>query len=207
MAKIWGRNTSANVQKVMWALFELDLHFERVDVGGPFGRNREPAYLALNPNGLVPTLQTDDGFVLWESNTIVRYLAETYPGPLLPADARSRAFAGQWMDWELSVLSPTIRPYFWGVVRTPPEERDQAAVDSAFEKTTQAFEMVDGWLASTPFLGGDAFSFGDIPVAVHARRYRELSPQRPALPHFDRWYAEIEARDGFRNRVLDIPMQ
>jgi len=207
MAKIWGRNTSANVQKVMWALFELDLHFERVDVGGPFGGNREPAYLEMNPNGLVPTLQEDDGFLLWESNTIVRYLAETYPGALAPADARGKAVAAQWMDWELSILSPGFRSYFWGMVRTAPEDRNAEAIAASLDTTTKALEMVDGWLADSPYLAGDAFSYGDIPVAVHARRYRELAPERPALPNFERWYADIEGRDGFQNRVLDIPIQ
>ena len=208
MSKIWGRNTSANVPKVMWALAELGLHFERVDVGGAFGLNREPAYLELNPNGLVPTLEEeDDGFVLWESNAIVRYLAERYPGPLDPGSARGRGVAGQWMDWELSILSPTIRPLFWGLVRTAPADRDMAAIDAAREKTTEAFAMVDRWLGSSPFLAGDAFSFGDIPVAVMARRYRELVPDRPDMPNLERWFAEIETREGFQSRVAAVPMQ
>ena len=207
MSKIWGRNTSANVQKVMWALFELGLHFERVDVGGAFGLNREPAYLALNPNGLVPTLQEEDGYVLWESNAIVRYLAERHPGPLDPGDARARGVAGQWMDWELSILSPTIRPLFWGLVRTAPEDRDMGAIDTARRKTTDAFAMVDGWLATSRFIAGEAFSYGDIPVGVMARRFLELVDERPDMPHLERWFAEIAARDGFQSRVAAVPLQ
>src|SRR5262245_34717747 len=104
MIKIWGRNTSVNVQKVMWAVGELELPHERIDVGGAFGKNKEPAYLAMNPNGLVPTLEEDDGFLLWESNSIVRYLAAKYgAGKLEPADAHSRARASSWMDWQLTV--------------------------------------------------------------------------------------------------------
>ena len=114
MIKIWGRNTSVNVQKVMWAVGELELPHERIDVGGAFGKNNEPAYLAMNPNGLVPTLE-EDGFVLWESNAIVRYLAAKYgAGKLAPADPRSRARASSWMDWQLTVAHPPLTPVFWG---------------------------------------------------------------------------------------------
>src|SRR5215468_5016296 len=109
MIKVWGRNTSVNVQKVMWAVGELELPHERIDIGGTFGKNKEPDYLAKNPNGLVPTLEEDDGFVLWESNAIVRYLAGKYePGRLEPKDPKARASASRWMDWQLSVCGPAI---------------------------------------------------------------------------------------------------
>ena len=109
MLKIWGRNTSINVQKVMWAIGELGVPHERIDIGGPFGKNNEPFYLAKNPNGLVPTLEEDDGFVLWESNSVVRYLAAKFgTGSLEPADLKARASAGRWMDWQLTVCAPAI---------------------------------------------------------------------------------------------------
>jgi len=127
--KIWGRNTSSNVQKVMWAVGELGLPHERIDIGGPFGKNREPQYLVMNPNGLVPTLEEDDGFLLWESNSIVRYLALKHGGGrLAPGDLRQRALASQWMDWQLSVVGPAIFHAFWGLIRTPPEKRDMKQI-------------------------------------------------------------------------------
>ena len=114
MIKVWGRNTSSNVQKVMWAVEEIGLPHERIDIGGPFGKNREPAYLAMNPNGLVPTLEEDDGFLLWESNAIVRYLAAKHRAQMLePADLHARAQADAWMDWQLSVLGPPSRRVSW----------------------------------------------------------------------------------------------
>src|SRR5215475_10272940 len=131
MIKIWGRNTSSNVQKVMWAIGEIGLPHERIDIGGPFGKNREPAYLAMNPNGLVPTLEEEDGFLLWESNTIVRYLAAKHgPGKLEPSDLRNRASAQKWMDWQLSVANPAIKPVFWGLIRTPADKRDPKAIEA-----------------------------------------------------------------------------
>ena len=204
MIKIWGRNTSVNVQKVMWAVGELGLPHERIDVGGSFGKNNEPAYLAMNPNGLVPTLE-EDGFVLWESNAIVRYLAAKYgAGTLEPSDMRARARAGSWMDWQLTVAAPAITPVFWGLVRTPPEKRDQAAIEASKIKTIAAMKIVDAHLANSAFVAGDTLSMGDIPVALMAYRFRRLVPERPALDHVERWFVAIEQRPAFKQHVLAI---
>src|SRR3954447_13279372 len=157
MLKIWGRNTSSNVQKVIWALAEMKIPFERIDVGGSFGKTKEPAYLAMNPNSLVPTLEEEDGFSLWESNSIIRYLAAKHASRTLePADLKTRALAQKWMDWQLSVMAPAITPVFWQLVRTPPEKRDQKAIDTGKEKTVAAAKMMDEQLGRTPYLAGDA---------------------------------------------------
>ncbi len=178
MLKVWGRNTSSNVQKVMWAIGELKLAYERIDIGGPFGKNKEPAYLAMNPNGLVPK----------------------------PADLKTRALASKWMDWQLAVMGPAITPVFWGLVRTPPESRDMKAIDAAKVKTTETVQMLDAQLARTPFAAGDAFSYGDIPIGIMARRYRDLVPERPAFPNFERWYGTIAARPAFKEHVTGVPL-
>jgi len=207
MIKIWGRNTSSNVQKVMWAIGEIGLPHERIDIGGPFGKNREPAYLAMNPNGLVPTLEEADGFLLWESNSIVRYLAAKHrAGVLEPSDLRTQARAQAWMDWQLSVLSPAITPGFIGLIRTPPEKRNHAVIEESKKKTTDAITILDAALARTAYVAGDAFSYGDIPAAVMANRYRQLVPERPPLPHFERWYAAIAARQAFKDQVAAVKL-
>ena len=205
MIKIWGRNTSVNVQKVMWAVGELKLAHERIDVGGAFGKNREAAYLAMNPNGLVPTLEEDD-FILWESNTIVRYLAAKYgAGTLDPPDLRARARAQSWMDWQLSVAAPAIHGLFWGLVRTPPEKRDPAAIEASREKTLAALKILDAQLAKTRFVAGETLSMGDIPVALMAYRFRRLTDERTGIDNVERWFAEIEVRPAFKEHVLAIP--
>jgi glutathione S-transferase len=207
MLKIWGRNTSSNVQKVMWAVHELKLAHERIDIGGPFGKNREPHYLGMNPNGTVPTLEEDDGFLLWESNTITRYLAAKHGGGTLePSDPRARARASQWMDWQLSVLGPAITPVFWGLVRTAPEKRDHAAIDAGKTKTTEAMKILDAQLGKSKFLAGDSFSMGDIPVGVMTFRYMRLVPEKPSMPNLERWYAALESRDAFKKGVSDVPL-
>lgn len=206
MLKIYGRNTSSNVQKAMWAVGELNLKFERLDVGGAFGKNKEPDYLAMNPNGLVPTLVEGD-FILWESNALVRYLARAYgSGTLEPSDPKQIALANQWMDWQLSVVGPAIFHAFWGLIRTPAEKRDMAAIMESQRKTTEAMKMLDAQLARTAYVAGDRFSMGDIPVGVMAYRFRQLCPERPNMPHLERWYAEIEKRQAFHDHVGSIPL-
>jgi glutathione S-transferase len=206
MLKVWGRKTSSNVQKVMWAIGELGLAHERIDIGGPFGGNKEPAYLAMNPNGLVPTIEDGD-LILWESNTIVRYLASLHgKGSLEPADAKTRAHASKWMDWQISLLGPAITPAFLGLIRTAAEKRDTAAIAASQAKTIDAMRILDGALAKSAYVAGDAFSYGDIPVGVMAYRYPQLVPERPELKNLARWYQAIEARKAFRDHVSSVPL-
>ncbi len=206
MLKVWGRNSSSNVQKVMWAVAEIGLPCERLDIGGSFGKTREAPYLAMNPNGLVPTIEEDDGFTLWESNSIVRYLAAKHKSSLEPADLRARAQAQKWMDWQLSVMGPAIFPLFWGLVRTPPAERNPKSIDESARKTGEATRILDEQLAKTRFLAGDALSYGDIPVAIMVRRYRDLAPDRPAFENVERWFATLAMRPGFQQHVLAVPL-
>jgi glutathione S-transferase len=206
MLKVWGRKNSANVQKAMWAIGELGLAYERIDIAGAFGHNREAPYLALNPNGLVPTLE-DGNLVLWESNSIVRYLARKHgQGTLEPADPGERAVASQWMDWQLTVLGPAIHTTFWGLVRTPPEKRDMAAIEASIAKTTAAIQILDAQLAKTAYVAGDTFSMGDIPVGVFGYRFHSLVKVRPPLPNFERWFAAISKRPAFYDHILSMPL-
>lgn len=206
MLKIWGRNTSANVQKVMWAVAELKLENERFDVGGAFGKNREATYLRMNPNGLVPTMQDGD-FILWESNAIIRYLAgEHGVGTLAPAGPKERAVADQWMDWQTSVVAPAIFPAFLGLIRTPENKRDPAVIAASQTKTIDAMKILEAQLTKTAFVAGKEFSMGDIPLGVMAYRFRQLCPQRPAMPNLERWYEAISKRPAFKSHVGAIPL-
>jgi glutathione S-transferase len=207
MLKVWGRNTSSNVQKVVWALAEMAIPFERIDAGGAFGKTTEPFYLAMNPNSLVPTLEEDDGFTLWESNAIVRYLAAKHAAQVLePADLKARARAQMWMDWQLTVMAPAITPAFWQLIRTPADKRDANVIAASREKTIAAAKIMDEQLGRTPFLAGDAFSYGDIPLGIMIYRYVQLVPERPATPNLDRWYGAISARDAFKAQVGAVPL-
>lgn len=205
MLKVWGRNTSNNVQKVMWCVAELGVACERYDVGGPFGGTREPDYLAKNPNGLIPTIE-DDGFVLWESNSIVRYLAAKHgTGGLMPADLQARADAERWMDWQLTAVLPPAFKVFFNLVRAKPGERDDKAVAEGRAKQIELFGILDRQLAGRPFLLGDRLTVADIPLGVMAYRYFTLVTDRPSLGHFDAWYDRLKSRPAFVEHVM-IPL-
>lgn len=205
MIKIWGRTDSSNVQKVLWCCGELDLAYERVDLGGKFGGNKEKAYLQLNPNGLVPTLQ-DGEFILWESNSIMRYLVEKYgPRQLLPPTLERRADANRWMDWQLTTLGPAIVPLFWSLIRTPPDKRDPNTIQTAVEKTSNAWSIVDRYLADNSYIAGDALTLGDIPLGVWAYRWFNLPVERPRFERVEAWYKRICERPPYRKHIM-IPL-
>lgn len=204
MLKILGRNTSSNVQKVVWCCEELGLGYEREDVGGKFGRNREPEYLALNPNGTVPTI-VDDGFVLWESNAIVRYLAAKYgAGKLYPNDPQARGLADRWMDWQLTVVGPAIMPIFMGLIRTPPEKRDMAVIDAARDKLAATMKILDGHLAKSDYVAGKALTMGDIPIGIMTYRWYTLEIKREDFANLKRWYDLLAQRPAFQKHVVAI---
>ena len=205
MIKIWGRTDSSNVQKVLWCFGELGIEFDRTDLGGKFGGNKEPAYLGMNPNGLVPTIQ-DGAFILWESNSIMRYLNEKYgQGKLLPSSIEGRANANRWMDWQLSALNPAIVPLFWNLVRTPAEKRDPKVVQGALDKTSAAWQMVENQLAQGAFVAGDNLSLGDIPIGVWVYRWFNLPIERPKLARLDAWYQRLRERPAYQKHIM-IPM-
>jgi glutathione S-transferase len=203
--KILGRNNSSNVQKVMWCCGELGLKVDRADIGGPFGKNREPEYLALNPNGLVPTMD-DDGFILWESNAIVRYLAAKHgTGTLWPADLRHRADADRWMDWQMGTVAPAITPMFLGLYRTPPDKRDPAAIEASRVKTGEVLKILDAHLAKSPYVGGDTLTMGDIPLGIMGYRWFNFPIERPEMKNLRAWYDRLTQRTAFRQHVM-IPI-
>lgn len=190
----------------MWAIGEIGLAHERIDIGMEFGGNAQPDYLALNPNGLIPTIEDGD-FVLWESNSIIRYLANRYSaGKLEPSDAKACALANQWMDWQISVFQPAFTKTFWGLVRTPPEKREQAIIAESKIKSVAAATILDAELSRRAYVAGDSFSMGDIPIGVLIYRFRQLVPERPRLRNLERWYASIEKRSAFLDHVGSIPL-
>ena len=205
MLKVWGRNNSINVQKVMWTVAELGLEHQRIDASGRFGQLDTPEYGALNPNRLVPVIEDGD-VVVWESNAIVRYLAARYGADSLwPADPARRAQADKWMDWTITSLQPDMTVVFWGLVRTLPEQRDMGRIESAAERLGRTFAILDDHLAGRRFVAGDDLTMGDIPVGAACYRYHALPIKRPPLPDLESWYARLQDREAFRSHVM-IPL-
>lgn len=200
MLRIWGRANSVNVQKVLWCCAEINLQFERLDAGMQFGVNDEPAYLAMNPNGRVPTIQDGD-FLLWESNAIIRYLVLQYAptSPLYPAAPKDRAGVERWLDWVLTTLQPAERPVFWGYIRTAPGLRDNVALQAAVDAVTALWAMLDQQLADRTYLEAEQFTLADLVLGAYARRWFGIQEMtRPPMPNLERWYSTLQERDGFQ---------
>jgi glutathione S-transferase len=208
MMRLRGRKSSINVQKVLWCLAELGLKegqdFERIDAGLHFGKNRTPEFLALNPNGLVPTLE-DGELVLWESNTIVRYLARQYDkSKRFPVDISSQYQSEKWMDWQVGTMWPTLRSAFLGLTRTPESERNYEAIQKSYQDTNTLLALLDQQLASHRYCSGDSFNLGDIPLALCVGRWVLLNQSfpsqtgpRPSLHNIDAWMKRIETETKY----------
>jgi glutathione S-transferase len=204
--KIWGRHTSINVQKVLWTCNELGISYQRIDIGGDFGGLNSREYRRLNPNGRIPVIE-DDGFVLWESNSIVRYLAATRGmGSLCPSAARERADAERWMDWQLCHILPGLVTLFFGLIRTAPKERDVNAIEQARVRTEESWQILDEHLRERAFVAGEQFTMGDIPIGAFAYRWLALPIERPALPNLNAWYERLCTRPAFRANVM-LPLR
>ncbi len=198
MLKIWGRVNSVNVQKVMWAVAELKIPYERIDAGMQFGVVNTPEYRKLNPNARVPTIE-DGALVMWESNACVRYLYAKYGPPRTPVQ---RAPADKWMDWVSSTVHPPLTTLFWGHIRTPPEKRDPAALETARKQAAEVLKIADAALSSQPYMAGADLTMGDIPLGCFVNRWFQLPLERPELRHLAAWYERLKARPPFQQHVM-----
>ncbi|SNS63371.1 glutathione S-transferase [Sphingomonas laterariae] len=202
MLTVWGRLNSHNVKKVVWLAEEIGLPYARHDMGGAFGMS--DAYLAMNPNALIPTIEDGD-VVLWESNAILRYLAARHGGDALwPADPAVRAQADKWMDWQFA-YADAQRDAFVNLVRRAPADRDMDAVARSATACGKLMAIVDQVLSRQPWLSGDSFGIGDIPMGVYAHSWFTLAIERPELPYVADWYARLKARPGYAAQVM-IPL-
>lgn len=202
MIKIWGRKNSINVQKVLWCCDELGIPFQRIDTGAQAGDLDTPGYRIMNPNGLVPTIE-DNGFVLWESNTILRFLASKYGSEIIwPSNPESRALADRWMDWQLGTLWVKMRPMFIQLIRHSPDQQDQSIIDSSFKNTLATMQILDQHLADNRYVAGEEFTIGDIPVGAVTYRWMSLPIERPLLANIQDWFERLEQRPAYRQHVM-----
>lgn len=201
MITVLGRRSSINVQKVLWALAEAGVGFERETVGGSFGGNDTKEFRKLNPMGLVPVFR-DGRFTLFESNAIMRYVARKYGrGSLAPRGTRAFGLAEQWVEWTGSTLAPPVGTIFWNKVRLPPEQFNAEAVKQAEKLAVANFKIANRILGKKPFVAGKHFSYGDIPLGAFYWRYHSIEPDRPAFPNLDRWFASLMERKPFQDWI------
>lgn len=202
MLKLWGRATSQNAQKAMWAIGELGLDHERIDVGGRFGGLDTPEFGAMNPNRRVPVLE-HDGAVIWESHTVVRYLAATFGrGTLWAEEPAERSLSDRWMDWTATTLQPAFMDIFWGYYRTPEPQRDWTIIRRGIDGCARLYGLLDRHLATQPFVAGNHLTMGDIPIGASLYRYFELDLKRPPLPNVEAYYARLQDRPAYSEHVM-----
>jgi len=213
MIRLWGRKNSINVQKVLWCLAELDLvegsDFERVDAGLQFGKNNTSEYLKLNPNGFVPVLE-DGEIILWESNTIMRYLIRQHDQARRFSTNPAIQYRSEaWLDWQLGTMWPPLRSVFLGFTRTPENERNYVAMKQAYQDTNHRMAILDQVLANQAYCAGNAFHLGDIALALCVQRwillnqaFPEKTGARTHLINLENWLQRIQAETKF-NMVAD----
>jgi len=205
MIKVWGRHDGSNVIKAMWCIGELGIEYDRVEWGGKFGGNDDPAYRAMNPNGRLPTIEEEDGWTVWESGAVIRYLSAKHDmGGLYPSDPRDRADADRWMDWSSLNLAPFNPVYLDYFFRLPASERDISKVEAAVKATTPWYDILDKHLAGRDYVCGDQLTMGDIPAGVLTHRWMTWTPgDRPSHPNVEAWYARLCERPAYQDHVLD----
>ena len=202
MIEVFGRANSLNVQKVLWTLGELEVPFDRYDAGGLYGVNKEPDFLSRNPTGLVPLL-SDDGFDLWESNTIVRYLAARYgAGSLWPEDPKTRALSEKWMDYQLGTVFPAFRDAVLGLIRTAPENRDPDKVAPSVRATAETLAVLDAHLGNLEYVAGDLLTVGDLALGPIVYRWLTLDIDRPPFPNLQAWHDRLKTRPAYGEHVM-----
>ena len=202
MIEVWGRKNSFNVQKVLWCCEELGVAVQRHDAGGLFGVTDEAGYLARNPTGLVPTI-SDNGFEIWESNTIVRYLSAEYgPGVLWPENAGERALADKWMDYQLGTLWPAFKDTVLGLVRTPAERRDPEKITASVKGTAQVLGVLESHLEDHEYVASSTLSMGDVALGSTIYRWLNLDVDRPSMPNLQAWHARLEDRAAYQRTVM-----
>lgn len=205
MITLWGRRNSVNVQKVLWALEELDVPYTRENVGGSFGGNKDADFLAMNPMGLVPVIRDGD-VTMFESNAIVRYLAARYrAGVLRPADHQGLAMAEQWMEWAQVNFAPHVATLQMNLIRCLPEKRNHSAVATAMERTAELATLADRWIARHDWFAGHELSFADIVMGALFWRYTGFDIPRPPTPHLAEWLDALQQRDAFRRAIMAVP--
>jgi len=204
MLEVWGRRSSFNVQKVMWLIGELGLPHEHIPVGGAFGLKDSPEFLAMNPHGRIPVIRDSDGTVVWESHSILRYLAARYGGPeLWSSDPVRRAQIDCWMDWSQTTLQPDfLTGVFWGFYRTPKAQRDLKAIEKNVALCAGYFQLLDQVLSKQDFLAGQHLTLADIPAGTHLYRYFNLDIARPDVPHVEAWFQRLQTSAAFRQHVM-----
>ena len=201
MLKIWGRKNAYNVQKVLWLLDELQIAYQHVDVGSIPGDIETPEFTTINPNQRIPVI-FHNGTYIWESNTILRYLAANYDNNLLRNETPlERTHIDRWLDWELGTLQPDFLALFWNYFRTPEKKRDNAIVEENLRRCEKRFSLLNNHLSNQPYLAGDSFTIADVAVGTCLYRYKTMGTKTASYDFVNSWYQKLLARPAYQRNI------
>jgi len=195
MYKLLGRQTSGNVQKVILMLEEMGAAYERIDYGRQFENTQTAEYKAINPTSKVPTL-VDGDLTIWESNTILRYLAAKGGDAFTGATPGERTLVERWMDFVICAVNPGYLAAFKGVKLAPVERAPDYAAQ--IKDLVDQMKILNGHLTGKAFLALDTFTIADMAVAPILKRCVDFKIERPALPELERWVSAIAGRPAFQ---------
>lgn len=202
MLKIWGRANSINVQKVLWLADELNLNYERIDAGLQFGVNDQPWFSSVNPNRTIPTID-DNGFILWESNVIVRYLAKRYgTSDFYLADLRQEALMEQWMDWQQTTVMLDLGPLFLNLIRTPEEQQEKALIERTSQQMIRHMAILNTHLSDRDYILGSSMTAADIPPGAAVYRWYALDVEHSDFPALNAWYERLQTPDAYSHHIM-----
>lgn len=200
MITLWGRSSSANVQKVAWLSEELGLEVDRKDVGGPFGGLDTPEYIAMNPCQLIPTIQ-DGETTVWESEAVLRYFGAKYGTQFFSQDIEKRASVDKWMCWNQSTWFPAVHQAFITIMKVQVEKRSSAGLGQQLEAVYAKAAFMNDQLKDRSFVAGNNLSLADFSFAVWLYRYFTLEIDRPVLEHLEKYYDSLCARKAYVEHV------
>lgn len=201
MLKIWGRASAYNVQKVLWFIDELGINYEHIDIGSVIGELESEEFLAMNPHGRIPVIQ-DNNLYVWESNTIIRYLAATFgKDSYWVADSAERTLVDRWVDWELASSQPDFISFFWAYYRTPEYKRDIVKIEYYKKRCEKNFSILNSQLLINRYVAGSEFSIADIALGTALFRYFNMDIEVVVLPNIYNWYQRLCDRSAFQKNI------
>ena len=199
---LYGRHTSYNVQKVLWFLDQLELEYQHIELGSSPGDTETKEFGKLNPMRKVPVL-ADDEKIIWESNSILRYLASSYgSNQWLPQDAYQRSLVERWMDWSQTRFEPAFVGVFWGYYRTPRALRNMEAINKSLDDCVYCLDRLDEQLGDQEYLLGDTLSMADITAGIFLYRLVEIDLDISLPACVARWYQKLQKFPGYKRWAM-----
>ena len=204
MLTVYGRQSSANVQKVHWILAEGNIEFNSINIGGKYGGHTSQEFIKLNPNSTIPVLKDND-FIIYESNSIIRYISEKF-NLFKSENSKEKALINQWIDWSSLVFGLQCATYTAHNMLLPVEERNPSIASETKVKILKSFEILDNQLGKNTFIINEKLSLADIPIGCWLHRCVILDLNFSQFKSLENWYKKLKESNAYQSAVIKAPM-